>query len=130
MFSSKNSLHELHRKFFLWLQCENSPIRENTIHYLICTKTCFNRDIRKARKRQHQHPEFGHIQGEIKKKPAKKYICIQGRGETQITINFDGYLSFTLSFFFPERLHCCDIDFHCCYLYSYYNFSRTLCIKC
>jgi len=28
-------------------------------------------------------------------------------------INFDGFLSFTLSFFFPERLHCCYIDFHC-----------------
>ncbi len=32
--------------------------------------------------------------------------------------------------FFPERLHCCYIDFHCSYLYSYYNSSRTLCIKC
>jgi len=40
------------------------------------------------------------------------------------------FLSFTLSFFFPERLHCCYIDFHCSYLYSYYNSSRTLCIKC
>jgi hypothetical protein len=36
------------------------------------------RDIRKVRKRQHQYPEFGHTQGEIKKKPAKKYISIQG----------------------------------------------------
>jgi len=40
------------------------------------------------------------------------------------------FLSFTLSFFFPERLHCCYIDFHCSYLYSYCNSSRTLCIKC
>jgi hypothetical protein len=32
--------------------------------------------------------------------------------------------------FFPERLHCCDIDFHCSYLYTYCNSSRTLCIKC
>jgi hypothetical protein len=28
-----------------------------------------------------------------------------------------------------ERLHCCYIDFHCSYLYSYYISSRTLCIK-
>jgi hypothetical protein len=42
-----------------------------------------NRDIREVRKRQHQYPEFGHTQGEIKKKPAKKYISIQGGGETQ-----------------------------------------------
>jgi hypothetical protein len=35
-----------------------------------------------------------------------------------------------VAFFFPERLHCCYIDFHCSYLYSYYNSSRTLCIKC
>jgi hypothetical protein len=27
---------------------------------------------------RHQNPEFGHTQGEIKKKPAKKYITIQG----------------------------------------------------
>ncbi len=32
--------------------------------------------------------------------------------------------------FFLERLHCCYIDFHCSYRYSYYNSSRTLCIKC
>jgi hypothetical protein len=38
------------------------------------------------------------------------------------------YLSFSLSA--PERLHCCYIDFHCSDLYSYYNSSRTLCIKC
>ncbi len=29
-------------------------------------------DIRKVRKRQHRYPEFGHTQGEIEKKPAKK----------------------------------------------------------
>jgi hypothetical protein len=28
-------------------------------------------------KTQHQNPEFGHTQGEILKKPAKKYISIQ-----------------------------------------------------
>jgi hypothetical protein len=35
------------------------------------------RVIRKVRKTQHQNPEFGRTQGEIKKKPAKKYISIQ-----------------------------------------------------
>jgi hypothetical protein len=35
------------------------------------------RDICKVRKRQHQYPEFGHTQGEIFKKPAKKYISSQ-----------------------------------------------------
>jgi hypothetical protein len=48
------------------------------------------RDIRKVRKRQHQYPEFGHTQGKIQKKPAKKYISIQE------TI-FDGFLSFFFS---------------------------------
>jgi RNase P/RNase MRP subunit p29 len=50
------------------------------------------RDIRNVRKRQHQYPEFGHTQGEIQKKTAKKYISIQGWvwGETKKTINFDG----------------------------------------
>jgi hypothetical protein len=47
--------------------------------------TSDNRDIRKFRKRQHQYPEFGHTQGEIQKKPAKKYISIQKGGETQET---------------------------------------------
>jgi len=36
-----------------------------------------NRVIHKVRKTQHQNPEFGHIQGEIQKNPAKKYISIQ-----------------------------------------------------
>jgi hypothetical protein len=33
--------------------------------------------IRVIRKTQHQNPEFGHTQGEIKKRPAKKYTSIQ-----------------------------------------------------
>jgi len=37
-----------------------------------------NSDIRKVRKRQSEYPEFGHTQGEIQKKSAKKYISIQG----------------------------------------------------
>jgi len=36
------------------------------------------RVIRKVRQTQHPNPEFGHTQGEIFKKPAKKYISIQG----------------------------------------------------
>ncbi len=32
----------------------------------------------KVRKKKHQYLEFGHTKGEIKKKPAKKYIRIQG----------------------------------------------------
>ncbi len=36
-----------------------------------------NRVIGKVRKTQHQNPEFCHTQGEIFKKPAKKYICIR-----------------------------------------------------
>jgi hypothetical protein len=47
----------------------------------------YNTVIRKVRKREHQNPEFGHKQGEIQNKPAKKYISIQGG-------------SFTLYFFF------------------------------
>jgi hypothetical protein len=37
----------------------------------------FNRVMGKVRKTQHQNPEFGHTQGGIQKKPAKKYISIQ-----------------------------------------------------
>ncbi len=57
------------------------------------------RVIRKERKLQHQNPEFGHKQGENKKKPSKKYISIQEGGgvcKTQKTINFCGKLSFIL----------------------------------
>jgi hypothetical protein len=44
---------------------------------LISFHTHESRVIRKVRKTQYQNPEFGHTQGEIKKKPAKKYINIQ-----------------------------------------------------
>jgi hypothetical protein len=39
-----------------------------------------NRVIRKARKTQHQNPEFGYTQGEIKKKPAKNNPHERSRG--------------------------------------------------
>jgi hypothetical protein len=84
-----------------------------------------------SRKRQLQYPEFGHMQGEIKKKPAFKYISIQGEVKLKKPpIKGLGFLSFTMPSVFPGRLHCCYIDFHCSYMYSYYNSSRTLCIKC
>ncbi len=66
---------------------------------------------------------FGHYtRWDFLKTLQKKYISFQRK--------IDGFLSFTVFLFFPERLHCCYIAFHCCYLYSYYNSSRTLCIKC
>jgi hypothetical protein len=37
-------------------------------------------------------------------------------------------LSFIPSFLFHEHLHCRFIYFHC-YLYTYYNYSWTLCIS-
>jgi hypothetical protein len=43
---------------------------------------------------------------------------------------FGGKLSFIPSLLFPERLHCCNIYFHCSYMYNYYNYFRILCIKC
>ncbi len=61
-------------------------------------------------------------------KPAKKWISIQQGVKSE---NHQNSLSFTLSFLFHERLHCCCyIDFHCYCLYSYHNSSWTLCIKC
>jgi len=50
--------------------------------------------------------------------------------QTSFSSNFDGKLSFILSFLRPEPLHWCYIYFHCSYLYNYYNYSRTFCIKC
>jgi len=88
------------------------------------------RVIRKIRKKQHQNPEFGHTQGEILQKPAKKYTSIRGGGETQRTIIFCGKLSFILSFVYHERPQCCHIYFHCSYPYDYYNYSQPFYIKC
>jgi hypothetical protein len=81
------------------------------------------RDICKARKRQGEYPEVGHTQGEIKQRPAKKYISIQGgvklRKFPEVSPCISFSLSGGLSFFFPERLHCCYVVFHCSSLYSY-----------
>jgi hypothetical protein len=43
----------------------------NYPHYVISV-------IRKERKTQHHNPEFGHTEGEIFLKTAKKYMSIQG----------------------------------------------------
>ncbi len=59
------------------------------------------------------------------------HILVGVLGLSTFTLTWmDGFLSFTLSFLFPQRLHWCYIDLHCSYLYSYYNCSPTLCIKC
>jgi hypothetical protein len=59
------------------------------------------RDICKVRKRQHQYPEFGHTQGEIQKKPAKKYISSQWvvklRKPSILMVSESHRLSFVLS---------------------------------
>jgi hypothetical protein len=60
------------------------------------------RVIRKVRKTQHQNREFGHTQGEIKTKPAKKYISIQRgmklRKPSILVVNWvSSCLSFSLS---------------------------------
>jgi hypothetical protein len=48
--------------------------------YLYITLIC------KVRKTQHHNPEFGHTQGEIQKKPEKKYISNSMGDSTQKTI--------------------------------------------
>jgi hypothetical protein len=50
-----------------------------TDDFLFLKEVLRNRDIHKVRKdnSDHQFPEFGHKEGKIKKKPAKKYISIQ-----------------------------------------------------
>jgi hypothetical protein len=56
---------------------------------------------------------------------------ITGTQTSFFSTNLGGKLSFILSFLFPERLHtAAAYIFHCSYLYNYYNYSRTLCIKC
>jgi len=70
-----------------------------------------NRVIRKVKKTQHQNPEFGHTQGEIKKKTLQKSTLALRGDATQKTINFGSKPSFILSFLFLERPHCCYIYF-------------------
>jgi len=59
-----------------------------------------NRVIHKIIKTQHQNPKFGHTQGEIKKKPAKKHISIQqGMKLRKPSILVVNWVSSRLSFF-------------------------------
>jgi hypothetical protein len=114
----------------------NYPLELHHANSHNCASFQFSGDIREVRKRQHQYPEFGHTQGEIKKKPAKKYASIQKLRVVKlkgVELTKPSILmapEFHPVFLFSERLHCCYIDFHCAYLSSYYNSSRTLCIKC
>jgi len=75
-------------------------------------------------------PEFDHKQDEIPKKICNKSTLSFSVGEVgklwKLRKAFiDCFLSFTLSFFFPDRLHCCYVYFHYSYLYSSYNSSPT-----
>jgi hypothetical protein len=60
-----------------------------------------------------------------------KYISIQQKWNSENHQNW-WFSEFHPVFHFSwARLHCCCyIDFHCSYLYNYYNSSRPLCIKC
>jgi hypothetical protein len=40
------------------------------------------------------------------------------------------WVSYHVPFFLSACGACCYIYFHCSYLYNYYNYSRTVCIKC
>jgi hypothetical protein len=68
---------------------KKTRFRIKQMQSILFSKPLF-RDICKVRKRQLQYPEFGHTQGEIFFKPAKKHLSIEGEGETQNTINLDG----------------------------------------
>jgi hypothetical protein len=86
----------------------------------------------KSGKYSTSNPEFGHKEDRIEKDLKRRCICIQrgGWGRAWWGVIF---LSFTLFFSFPERLHCCYISYiylRCSYLYSCNSSSRTLCIKC
>jgi len=106
--------------FFWVVRYHSLCTKSSTVLSLLPFFWVDNKVIHKVRQTRHKNPEFefGPTQGEIKKKPAKKYNSIQGGGEggggreTQKTINFGGKLSFIVSFLLPEPLHCCYICFH------------------
>jgi len=80
------------------------------------------RDICKVRKAQQHNLEFGHTQGEIKKKTAKKYISIQlGMKLRKPSILMVNWVSSCLSFFLSASIAGCYIYFHCSELYNYHN---------
>ncbi len=95
----------------------------------IWRKFCHIRDLRKVRKRQHQYPEFGYTQGEIEKKNLRKStLAFKPGGRWGLKLRKPSILM--VPEFHPVFLFPLSVDFHCSYVYSYYNSSRTLCIKC
>jgi hypothetical protein len=63
----------------------------------------------------------------IKKNLQKSTLAFKaggGEGGYKLIVqsNFGGKLIFILSFLFLERLHCC-------YMYNYYNYYPTFCMK-
>jgi len=66
----------------------------------------------------------------FKKYMQKKSLTFKGgRGKFKNPLIFM-ITKFHLFFIFPKCLHYCYIYFHCSYMYIFYNYSRTLCIKC
>jgi ABC-type lipoprotein release transport system permease subunit len=64
-----------------------------------------NKVIYKLRKKEHQNPKFGHTQGEIKKKPPKKYISILlGVKLRKPSIFVKNWISSYLSFFMSASI--------------------------
>ncbi len=57
----------------------------------------------------------------LKKNPQTSILAFKGG----VKLRKPPCLSFVL-----ESLYCRYIDFHCSYMYSYYNSSQTLCIQC
>jgi hypothetical protein len=99
--------------------------------YLVCiSSNKYNRVIRKVRQLGGENRQIRHNRAsnaELGMEILQKEIT---GTQTSFSTNFDLKLSFILSFLSPERLHCCYIYFHCSYRYNYYNYTRTLCIKC
>jgi len=104
--------------------CKVSQTGDQTISGLKkCSHVC-NRVIRKVRKAQHQSPEFGHTEGEMKKKPPKKYINIRGgmklRKPSILVVNWG---SSCLSFFMSASNAATCI-------FTASNCTTTSCINC
>jgi hypothetical protein len=79
----KKSFIHLAADFVLLTTLHSAKIRPGKKKTLIIIAQRLNnqnmyvRVISKETKTQHQNPEFGHTQGEIRKKHCKKYISIQ-----------------------------------------------------
>jgi hypothetical protein len=108
----------LHFSWIFLSECFNPMIKLSLSHF---PKICYK--ALKSRKDSTSTLSLVINRVRFKKKLQKKVHNQHATGdETQKTTNFDGIVSFTL--------HCCYIYFHCSYLYSYYDSSRTLCIQC